>query len=146
MSEDIKLQLKRTIKAQRKQVFDAWTKPELMRQWFAPGDMTVPSVMADPCVGGSFEIVMLGEMDGATAQHTVTGIYKTIIPNELICFTWSWKADPSPHTLVTVAFKDVPGGTEVTLTHERFASTEAKDKHQHGWLGCLDNLAKIFAQ
>ncbi|MGH8799767.1 MAG: SRPBCC domain-containing protein [Casimicrobiaceae bacterium] len=33
-------------------------------------------------------------------------------------------------------------GTELLLTHQRFADTEARDKHQHGWTGCLDRLGR----
>ena len=146
MSENIKLQLKKFIKAKRSQVFDAWTKQELIVQWFAPGSMTVPSAFADARVGGSYRVEMKGEMNGEPVNPTAAGIYKKIIPNELICFPWRCQGDPSPETIVTVELKDMSDGTEVTLTHERFASNEAKEKHQHGWIGCLDNLADFCAK
>jgi uncharacterized protein YndB with AHSA1/START domain len=144
MSENIKLQMKKVIKATRSQVFDAWTNPELMQQWYHPGTMQTPKAMSEPKVGGKYLVEMKGEMKGKEVNPTATGIYKKIVPNELICFTWGWQGDPSPETIVTIELKEVSGGTEVTLTHERFASTEAKDSHQHGWQGCLENLAQFF--
>jgi uncharacterized protein YndB with AHSA1/START domain len=146
MNNDIKLQLKKVIKATRKQAFDAWTKPELMKQWYAPGAMKTPNATSDLKIDGGYSVEMKGEMNGEIVNPTASGVYKKIIPNELISFTWGWKGDPSPATLVTVEFKDVAGGTEVTLTHERFVDTKSRDSHQHGWVGCLESLAKFLEQ
>jgi uncharacterized protein YndB with AHSA1/START domain len=146
MSDNITLQVKKTVKASRQRVFEAWTNSELMKKWFAPGAMVVPSASTDFRVGGLYKVEMKGQMNGQDVNPTVGGTYKKIIPNELISFTWGWAGDPSPETLVTVSLKDVDGGTEVTITHERFASIEARDKHQHGWTGCLENLAKFLSR
>ena len=143
MSENIRLQVKKIIKAKRQVVFDAWTQSELMKQWYAPGAMKTPSAGSDLIIGGKYFVEMKGDMNGEPVNPTASGTYKKIIPNELISFTWGWEGDPSPETLVTVEFKDVGGGTEVTLTHERFVNNESRDKHQHGWMGCLENLAKF---
>ncbi len=144
MSENITLQIKRVIKAKRHKVFEAWTKPELIKKWYAPGAMVVPSASVDLKVGGEYRVEMKGDMGGEVVNPTAGGTYQKIIPNESISFTWGWIGDPTPQTLVTVTFKDVDGGTEVTLTHERFADVAARDKHQHGWMGCLENLVKYL--
>ena len=47
-------------------------------------------------------------------------------------------------TLVTVEFRDLGGSTEIVLIHERFSNLEEREKHSHGWTGCLDQLAKIL--
>jgi uncharacterized protein YndB with AHSA1/START domain len=144
MNDNVTLKITKLIKAPRHKVFSAWITPELMKRWYAPGAMIVPSARSDAKVGGSYQIEMRGEMGGKHVNPTVGGTYRKIIPDELISFTWGWVGDPSPETLVTVTFKEIDGVTEVTLTHERFATTEAKEKHQHGWTGCLDNLAKFL--
>ena len=36
-------------------------------------------------------------------------------------------------------------GTELVLTHEQFADSEARDKHQHGWNGCLDRFGRYLS-
>ena len=146
MTENIKLQVKRVIKAKRQAVFDAWTKPELMMQWYAPGAMKNPSASSDLKVGGKYHVEMKGEMNGELVNPTIRGTYQKIIPNELISFTWGWEGDPSPETQVTVELKDVDGGTEVTLTHDRFTEIEARDEHQKGWMGCIENLNKFLSQ
>ena len=145
MSENVKLQLKQFIKAKPEKCFEAWTNPELMKKWYAPGEMFVPKASSDPKVGGSYLVEMKGEMNGQQVNPTAEGKYTKIIPNELVAFTWKWQHDSGPETLVTVEFKAVDGGTEVILTHERFPSSDARDRHQHGWNGCLVNLAKFLS-
>ncbi|MHB1794858.1 MAG: SRPBCC family protein [Acidobacteriaceae bacterium] len=136
MSENLKLQVSRVIHAKRSRVYDAWTKPELIQQWFGPENMTVASASTELRVGGAYRIEM-------QSSRAATGVYKKIVPNELLCFTWRGDWNPSEETLVTVAFKDVEGGTEVTLAHERFATAESMGKHEHGWNGSLAKLATL---
>jgi uncharacterized protein YndB with AHSA1/START domain len=141
LSENLSLQVKRMVKARRHRVFDAWTKPELMHLWFAPGTMTVPHASADLRVGGAYRVEIKGD---AEVPHVASGVYQEIVPNELLRFTWGWQGGPDMQSVVTVEFKDVDGGTEVILTHERLPDAEWRDKHEHGWIGCLANLARVF--
>lgn len=151
--ENLTLKISRVIRAKRERVFEAWTKPEIIQQWFGPGDLKVASANADVRVGGTYRIEMAGpsatpesSADGAgiTRRPSATGIYKAIIPNHMLCFTWHGDWNPAEDTLVTVELRDVEGGTEVTLTHERFATAESRDRHQHGWSGSLEKLAKLL--
>lgn len=147
MNEDLKLQISKVIKAKRPRVFEAWTKPELLQQWFGPENTIAPSADIDFRVGGAYRIQVQaceGSDDtGIRRLSQATGVYKEIVPNERIRFTWHGDWDPSLETMVTVVFKDVAGGTEVTLTHERFVTAESRDKHQHGWTGSLEKLARF---
>jgi uncharacterized protein YndB with AHSA1/START domain len=49
-------------------------------------------------------------------------------------------------TLVTVEFKDAPGGTEIVLTHTRFANQQMVDGHNKGWTESFDKLAGFLAR
>lgn len=135
------LNISQIIKAERTKVYKAWTEPAIMKKWFAPGDMTVPKASADARVGGAYSITM----KGPDASPTVSGEYKEVVANERLVFTWRWAGDEDEPTLVTVTFKDVKGGTEVAIKHEKFVSAESRDKHAHGWKGCLDNLQNKVA-
>lgn len=132
------LEVSKTIAAPRAQVFAAWIDPEFMKMWFAPGDMTVGDVQVDAKVGGSYRIVM----QGGGITPTAIGEYKEIVANQKLVFTWKWEGDPGQPTLVTVSFHDDGGGTRIDLKHERLPSEESRARHEHGWIGCLDNLAK----
>jgi uncharacterized protein YndB with AHSA1/START domain len=143
----LKLRVSRVIRAKREAVFNAWTKPEFIQQWFGPENTTAPNVSLDFRVGGSYRIQVqsceASEDTGMRRISQATGVYKEIVPNELLSFTWHGDWDPSLETLVTVVFKEVAGGTEVILTHERFVTVESRDKHEHGWTGTLDKLARF---
>jgi|HubBroStandDraft_5_1064220.scaffolds.fasta_scaffold201086_2 uncharacterized protein YndB with AHSA1/START domain len=140
MSDPLKLQVKRLIKASSAELFDAWTNPELMQKWYAPGPMTVTTASSDLRVGGAYRVEM---REGQETIYVAAGTYKQIIPNQLVSFTWNpCTSGPGYETLVTVEFKQASGGTEVILTHGGFADAETVNKHEQGWNGCLDNLAK----
>jgi uncharacterized protein YndB with AHSA1/START domain len=140
VSESTSLQVSRMIKARRQRVFESWTNPELLHLWFAPGTMSVTTATTDPRVGGAYRI----EMKSAEVTNIITGVYTEIVPNELLSFTWGWQNYPVPESRVTVLFKDVDGGTEVILSHERLSTEELRNKHEHGWVGCLHNLARLY--
>lgn len=138
-SPDTKLQIKRFIKAEVTKVFAAWTKPDLMKQWFAPGTMTVAFAEADVRIGGRYSIQMKKD-DGES--NTTWGNYLEIIPQRKLVFTWGWEGEDRYETLVTVEFEEKKAGTEVTITHERFQNTEHTKMHTEGWNACLDSLEK----
>ena len=147
VTKDIKLEITRVIRASRQRVFDAWTRPEYVRQWFSPGgNITMRDAAMDLRDGGSYRLQMQGtneECDSSTEGRRdtlVTGTYRKVVPHELLVFTWNLNWDDSGETLVTVAFRDVEGGTEVRLTHERFATEKLRDQHEAGWANGLASL------
>jgi uncharacterized protein YndB with AHSA1/START domain len=137
------LTLTRVIAAPPEKVFRAWIEPEAMKRWFAPSDaFTVPEVETDPRVGGAYRIVMLAP-DGE--RHCVRGVYREMTPPRRLVFTWAWESTPERESLVTVELKAQAGKTQLMLKHEQFADAEARDKHEQGWVGCLDRLARALA-
>ena len=50
-----------------------------------------------------------------------------------------------PDSLVTLGFRDLGESTEVNLRHEHFRNAEEHDKHNQGWNGCLEQLARFVA-
>lgn len=149
-SSETRLQIQKYIRARRDKVFEAWTKPEIIKEWIAPGASTVPALEVELKVGGSFRIEMKGEMGGKLYDVAVCGVYTQIVPNEFIAFTWAYEdlghSASVGSTLVSIALKDVVGGTEVTLTHEKFVSVATRDGHHFGWLDSLEKLARVCEQ
>jgi uncharacterized protein YndB with AHSA1/START domain len=137
------------IRASRQRTFDAWTRPDYIRQWFGPGSKTVAEVETDPREGGAYRIKVNGgagaceglstEID-MTRASSMSGRYVEVSPYDLLSFTWVGDWDPTEETFVTVTFKDVSEGTEVTVTHERFATELSRHKHELGW---TDSTAKL---
>ena len=137
------LQLTRTFAAPRGKVFRAWTDPEEVKKWFHPPGYETPSAEIDLRVGGKYRLGMRKLPDGEVFY--LSGSYREVRRPERLVYTWQWEAEPElGDTLVTVQFHDRGGSTEVVLTHELFPTEKARQEHERGWSGGLDNLAKIL--
>jgi uncharacterized protein YndB with AHSA1/START domain len=101
------------------------------------------TAQADVRVGGRYRIVMQKAGDGE--QHDVSGVYREVIPNEKLVFTWAWKSTPERESLVTITFKADDNGTLMTFTHEQFFDEDARDRHQRGWNDSFEKLEKYLA-
>jgi uncharacterized protein YndB with AHSA1/START domain len=134
-----RLVVKRRFKAPVEKLYAAWTDAEQMKRWFAPGDMSVPSAEADVVIGGRYRVKM-SESGSDCEFHTTAGVYREVIPNQRLVFTWQWEGSEL-ETVVTLEFKSLSANeTELTLTHEGFDSEDTRDKHAQGWEGCLAKL------
>ena len=137
------LTLKRHYAAPIEKVYSAWTDPEGLKRWFGPSDdgrILVAETNLE--VGGRYRIVM--EMPSGE-QHRVGGVYREIVPNEKLTFTWAWESTPERESLVTVKLKKAGDGTDMTLTHEQFFDEAARDRHEHGWTGTLERLGRYVS-
>jgi len=141
--EQPSLSIVRKLGAGPAKVWRAITEPEMLKQWMAPSDaFKVPVAETDVRVGGRYHIVM-NAPDGEV--HDVSGVYREIVPNKKLVYTWAWKSTPERQSVVTIELRAAGSGTELTLRHEQFADTEARDHHQQGWMGCLARLEKAVA-
>jgi uncharacterized protein YndB with AHSA1/START domain len=131
------LTLKRRLKASPAKVYAAWTDATQLARWFGPATVTVVRAEADARAGGHYRIVMR-TADGE--EHNVGGVYREVVPNQKLVFSWAWRSTPERESLVTVALKPDGEGTLLTLTHEQFFDDEARQRHEHGWTGSLDKL------
>ena len=139
----IDLMLYRVIDAPVEVVYAAWTEPEMLRRWLAPGNVTVVRAVAEVAVGGTFLVEMRGP-DGR--KWLARGRYREVVPHRRLVHTWRWEGSEI-ETLVTVEFEpEAAGGTRLTLTHSRFAQEEARDEHVRGWTGCLAKLEALWAR
>ena len=142
----------RVIRAPRTRVYEAFTNPELVQQWFGGAGRYCPGATLDVRVGGSYSMEARSTPETIAANPKAplggiaSGVYTRIVPNELLQFTWNPTWSPGEESLVTVSLKDTDsGGTQITLRHERFTSQQSRDGHSQGWTGGLDKLT-VFLQ
>lgn len=136
---DLRLSIKRIIKASPEAVYAAWLDPATICRFMAGGaDQRVTEARTDPRVGGSFRIVMTSDKEIAHSGH-----YKDLVPHSLIRFTWESPYSPVDSE-VTIQLAPVDEGTELTLSQVKFLSEGARDGHKGGWTMILDRLANAL--
>src|SRR5687768_14464528 len=134
------LVIRRRYNASPQRVFDAWTRPELLREWFHASKNHEPCIAeTDLRVGGRFRLGMrLREGAGPKAdqscdhssgesQFVASGAYREVQPGRKLVFTWQWESgtDAGHEMLITLDFQPTSdGGTELTLTQERFPNED----------------------
>jgi uncharacterized protein YndB with AHSA1/START domain len=128
----------RKIKATPAKVYAAITQPKLMLLWWGPDAGPTLKAEADVRPGGRFSIVFR-LLNGD--EHNPTGIYREVVPEKKLVFTWEWPGTQERESLVTFLLKPFDGGTELTLIHEQLPGEEARKSHEQGWRGLLDKLA-----
>jgi uncharacterized protein YndB with AHSA1/START domain len=136
------LTLKRRLNAPAAKVYAAWTDPTQIVRWFGPDAGKVTRADLDVRVGGRYDISFNTE---SGEQHDVGGVYREVVQDEKLQFTWAWRSTPERESLVTVLVKPDGDGSILTLIHEQFFDEPARDRHQYGWNGALNKLEKLFA-
>jgi len=134
---DAFLEIPTSFDAPIEDVFDAWTKADLLKQWFVCVDAVASKVEIDFRVGGRYRIQWDDLPDGSKA---VIGSYLQIEKPSLVSFTWQWEGSESPATLITIEFAPSGSGTRIRLRHTRFQSNEDRDEHLYGWGRCMEGL------
>ena len=134
------LTLKRRLNAAPEKVYAAWTNPAHLTKWFGPDSGAVHRADTDVRVGGRYAIEFSTE-DGE--RHYVSGVYKEVVPNQKLAFTWAWRTMPERESFVIVTIKPDGDGSILTLHHEQFYDEPARDRHEFGWTGALNKLEQF---
>ena len=127
----------RRIKASPARIWAAITRPEQMLQWWGPDAGPTLKAEADVRSGGRFSVVFR-LLNGD--EHNPTGIYREVVPEKKLVFTWEWPEMPERESLVTFLLEPFDGGVELTLIHEQLPDEDARESHEKGWSGLLDKL------
>lgn len=143
--------LTRVFDAPRSLVFDAATKPELLKRWLtAPGrSMTVCEVNLK--VGGAYRFVWSdsGKTGSGKKDVGMRGVYREILPPERVVRTEAWEDWDAGETLVTTVLLEECGRTRLTIT-VLFPSQEVRDAVlnsgiRQGAAENFDKLAEVLA-
>jgi len=138
----------RLIRANRQAVYDAWTQPEIIMKWWGPADAVCTAAELDVREGGatSLTIEVLPHAvrpPGMPRSFTVRGVYTEIVPGERLQFTMKASWNQGEPSLVTVILRDVNGGTELTILHEKI-SADKVSAYDAGWTQVFDKLVALF--
>ena len=142
---DREIVLTRVFDAPRRLVFDAFSKPELLKLWFGPRGWSLAVCEVDLKVGGGFRFVLRGP-DGK--QMGMRGGYREIVPPERSVHMESFDDYPG-ESQVTAVFVEQGGKTTLTAT-VLYPSREVRDAviksgMEHGAAESYDKLAELLA-
>ena len=121
-------------------VYEAWTDPQLAREFLCPQGMTVAGVTMDVRPGGSYRIDM---RTPENEPYIAYGTYRDVQPARRLSMTWTWEEnnpDEEHETLLTLEFHPHGSGTKLVLTHERLSGEQSRKNHGRGWASILHNL------
>lgn len=93
-------------------VFDVLTKPEHVRNWFAPFECVVTECSIDLRVGGEYHIVFV---TGDGTECSFRGTYLEIGPPTRIVDTWLFEGWPDAEAVESVELRETHGVTKVTM-------------------------------
>ena len=120
---DRELVVTRTVNGPARLVFQAWTRPELFRQWWVPKSfgLTLLSCDMDVRVGGGYRLVFKHPASGEPMAFF--GKYIEVIPNARIV----WSNDESPDGAVTTVTLEEKDGKTLIVMHDLYPTKEALD-------------------
>ena len=126
MPSDNEIRVVRDFDASPATVFDAFTRPELVRRWLlGPPGWTMPRCDIDLRVGGAYRYVWRCEADGT--QMAMGGTFREVVAHERVVATERFDDAWYPgEALDTTTFTAVDGHTRVTITI-LYQSQEARD-------------------
>lgn len=113
----------RVFEAPRERVFDAYTNPELIPQWWGPRNVTTVVEQMDVRAGGDWRFVCRNADGGSDAFR---GTFREVSPPERIVQTFEWLGMPGHVVVETATFEDLGGRTKVT-TVSLFHTSEERD-------------------
>jgi uncharacterized protein YndB with AHSA1/START domain len=146
LTGDREVTMTRVFDAPRHLVFDAFSKPEILKRWFGPRGWSLRVCEVDLRVGGGFRFVLAGP-DGK--EMGMRGVYREITPPEGSVHMESFDDFPGAESQVTTVFREEDGKTTMTVK-VLYPSQQVRDAviqsgMEHGAAECYDKLAEELA-
>ena len=145
---DRELVLTRTFDAARQLVFDAWTRPELLRRWFGPHGHRLVKCDVDLRVGGTWVYVL---RDPSGMDMRLTGVYQEVLRPQRLVTTHRTECEDQAgeESRLSTNFAEDRGRTTV-VTSQVFGTAEVceavyRSGMQRGFGEGMDKLASLLA-
>ena len=145
---DCEIQVTRNFDAPRRLVFDAFTKPDLVRRWqLGPPGWIMPLCEIDLRAGGAYRYVWRSEQDGS--QMAIGGVFREVIPLERLVatekFDDAWYPGEALDTTVFEQMRDITRTTITVLYESKEArNTARRSGMEHGMAAGYDRLETLL--
>lgn len=142
---DNEIAMTRVFDAPRQMVFDAFSKPELLKKWFGPRGWSLTECTVDLRVGGGFRFVMQGPEGQRMGMR---GVYREIAAPERTVHLETFDEYPG-ESIVTSTMTEKDGKTTLVAL-VRYSSKDIRDAvmhsgMEHGAAESYDKLAEMLA-
>lgn len=136
------VRLHRVLKAPSERVYRAFITPEAMAKWIPPYGFTCTVHHMDAKVGGTFRMSFTNFSN--QQGHSFGGEYHEMVPGERLRYTDKFDDPNMPGVMnVTVTFKTVVCGTELTIVQEGIPDMIPVEMCYLGWQESLAQLATL---
>lgn len=149
MNIDLKtdLKLERILNVPRHLLWECWTTPEHIKNFFIPKPHSIVNCEIDLRVGGKFNTTF--DVDGNKIHNN--GVYLEIIENEKLVFTDNfsegWKPNENPFMTAIIIFEDLANASTKYTAIARHRRAEDRQQHEDmgfytGWGVVAEQLEK----
>ncbi|MBO6900571.1 MAG: SRPBCC domain-containing protein [Rhizobiaceae bacterium] len=132
------------------EVFEAWTTPEIIVQWFGLERDSLHSADIDLRPGGQWRFLHSKDAEKSTGFE---GRYIDVKPQEKLIYTWAYvvehrngEREVSPDSQVEVDFIPQGKGTIVRLVHSMVRTEDARRGIGGGWQASFTSLGEVLTE
>lgn len=134
--------LETTFKSSVEKVWEGWTNPTLIMNWFGSDPKgKVLKAALDVRPGGYFEITF---QDADLTEHTCSGIYAEVQDLSKLTFSWQWKSEPGIESNITLLLTPEGKYTRMQFEHRNLGSGSKHD-YVKGWQNTFAKLECLLA-
>ena len=147
VNADLDLELVRDVPVSPQAVFEAWTDPASLKQWFAPRPYSISLCEIDLRPGGGFRTIM-NDPDGEQMMDG-TSCYLEVTPNERLVWTTALAADYRPQTgdMPFTAILELTDNGRGGCTYRAIAvHQDPDDAKQHAEMGFHEGWGTVVDQ
>jgi uncharacterized protein YndB with AHSA1/START domain len=136
----------RVFDAARELVWQAWTDPVRIAQWWGPRGVSTPleRIHVELRVGGAVTMVMVDDTTGG--EYPVSGTFVEVVEPERLVWRDDGFPDGTGAGVVTVTFADLGGKTQLTVHAVADFTDEVRRDAEIGWGTMLEKLAEHLAR
>lgn len=143
INKALKVEAGKTFSVTAEQLYNAWTQPEQLKQWWKPMGNSLKDVINDIREGGTVQYIFDNN------KLVISGEYLEVQGKEKLVYTWKWElpndAVRNAEYKLTVNFTSKDNGSEINVFQENFQDEEAMVPHQEGWEKGLAELEHFLS-
>ena len=138
MSNKSNLEITEDFDCGKEKLYNAWTDPKQLKQWWKPMDRQLTNVTNEIKEGGKVSYVF---DDNSLA---IEGQYEKVVDHELLEYTWNWHISTEEvedaHYKLKVHFGGDDQSATLSIIQEGFNTQDSIHPHEQGWRNALQQL------